>query len=260
MAVALKHVNQPAPSPREMVPALPPELEAVVLKALAKDPAQRYGDADSFIKDLEVVEAAAAPGPGGRREHGRIRSDGAPATAPTALAPAPAAAAEPPPSARRGGAGASAPAGDRGAAGRAAGRQPPPLARGRAARRRSPSLALLAFLLLGSADKVDGAAGRGADAWSRRAQRVDRAGFDVEVKRRTDQAPRDFVFEQSPNPGQKVDKGSVVTLFVSNGPSTVRVPGRRRPAARRMRGGGCGAPTCGRMSSARARRRSRRGS
>ena len=55
-------------------------------------------------------------------------------------------------------------------------------------------------------------------------RRVDRAGLDVEVKRRTDQAPRDFVFEQSPNPGQHVDKGSLVTLFVSNGPSTVRVP------------------------------------
>ena len=32
------------------------------------------------------------------------------------------------------------------------------------------------------------------------------------------------MFEQSPNPGQKVDKGSVVTLFVSNGPTTVKVP------------------------------------
>ena len=70
-------------------------------------------------------------------------------------------------------------------------------------------------------------------------QRVDRAGLDVEVKRRTDQAPRDFVFEQSPNPGQEVDEGSVVTLFVSNGPSTVSVPDvvgqRRRMRRRRLR-------------------------
>ena len=68
-------------------------------------------------------------------------------------------------------------------------------------------------------------------------QRLDRAGLGVEVKRRADQAPRDFVFEQSPNPGQKVDKDSIVTLFVSNGPTTVKVPdvvgldrGRRAPA------------------------------
>jgi eukaryotic-like serine/threonine-protein kinase len=54
--------------------------------------------------------------------------------------------------------------------------------------------------------------------------RLDSAGLGVEVKRRTDQAPRDFVFEQSPNPGQKVEKDSVVTLFVSNGPTTVEVP------------------------------------
>jgi serine/threonine-protein kinase len=55
-------------------------------------------------------------------------------------------------------------------------------------------------------------------------QRVERAGLGVEVKRRADQAPRDFVFEQSPNPGQRVDQDSVVTLFVSNGPTTVKVP------------------------------------
>jgi serine/threonine-protein kinase len=97
------------------------------------------------------------------------------------------------------------------------------------------ALVLLVVLLFGSADKVTVPPVVGQTLEQAR-QRVDRAGLDVEVKRRTDQAPRDFVFEQSPNPGQEVDEGSVVTLFVSNGPSTVRVPdvvGQEEADARR---------------------------
>ena len=75
-------------------------------------------------------------------------------------------------------------------------------------------------------------------------QRLDRAGLGVEVKRRADQAPRDFVFEQSPNPGQKVDKDSIVTLFVSNGPTTVKVPDVVGLSERRTRAGACAAPIC----------------
>jgi serine/threonine-protein kinase len=233
VAVALKHVNQPAPSPREAVPALPPELEAVVLKALAKDPAQRYGDADSFIKDLEVVESRLRQGPVDV-ESTAVFAPLAATTAPTALAPVPAAAAEPP---------ALPPA--------AAEPAPPPPAIGEPPegppdrnRRRwlaaallggLAALVLLAVLLFGSADKVTVPPVVGQTLEQAR-ERVDRAGLDVEVKRRTDQAPRDFVFEQSPNPGQEVDEGSVVTLFVSNGPSTVRVPdvvGQEEADARR---------------------------
>ena len=99
-------------------------------------------------------------------------------------------------------------------------------------------LVLLAVLLFGSADKATVPPVVGQTLEQARV-RVDRAGLEVEVKRRTDQAPRDFVFEQSPNPGQEVDKGSVVTLFVSNGPSTVRVPdvvGQQEADARRRLG------------------------
>jgi beta-lactam-binding protein with PASTA domain len=231
VAVALKHVNQPAPSPRETVPALPAELEAVVLKALAKDPAQRYGDADSFIKDLEVVESRLRQGPVDV-ESTAVFAPIAATTAPTALAPVPAAAAEaapvevepapPPPPAI----------------------EEPPGGPPDESRRRWLAaalvgglavLALLAFLLFGSADKVTVPPVVGQTLEQARL-RVDRAGLDVEVKRRTDQAPRDFVFEQSPNPGQEADEGSVVTLFVSNGPSTVRVPdvvGQEEADARR---------------------------
>ena len=37
VAIALKHVSEPPPSPREFRPEIPPQLEAVVLKSLAKD-------------------------------------------------------------------------------------------------------------------------------------------------------------------------------------------------------------------------------
>jgi len=219
VAVALKHVNQPAPSPREFVPELPPELEAVVLKALAKDPAQRYGDADSFIKDLEVVEERLRQGPVDV-ESTAVFAPMAATTAPTALAPAPAMSSESPPAVAE-------PA------------PPPPPVLGQdpdfpppdrrrrwlvaAAAAGAAALVLIAFLVFGSQEQVTVPPVIG-QTLEQASARVDRAGLDVEVKRRTDQAPRDFVFEQSPNPGQQVDKGSLVTLFVSNGPSTVRVP------------------------------------
>jgi serine/threonine-protein kinase len=45
MAVLMAHVNTPAPSPRLRNPAIPPELEAAILRLLEKDPARRFGSA-----------------------------------------------------------------------------------------------------------------------------------------------------------------------------------------------------------------------
>lgn len=42
VGVAMKHVNEPPPSPSQINPAIPPEVDAIVLKALAKDPRDRY--------------------------------------------------------------------------------------------------------------------------------------------------------------------------------------------------------------------------
>jgi eukaryotic-like serine/threonine-protein kinase len=53
VAIAFKQVSaQPRP-PSEVNPSVPPPLDAVVLRALAKDPAQRYADADEFIAALQ---------------------------------------------------------------------------------------------------------------------------------------------------------------------------------------------------------------
>jgi len=42
IGVALKHVNEPLPRPRDLNPNLPQSIEVVLIKALAKDPAHRY--------------------------------------------------------------------------------------------------------------------------------------------------------------------------------------------------------------------------
>lgn len=58
VAVAVKHVQEPPPRPRALVPSIPPELEAVVLKALQKDPEDRYATADEFGLELDRVRRA----------------------------------------------------------------------------------------------------------------------------------------------------------------------------------------------------------
>ena len=57
MAVALKQVSEPPVPPRQINPEIPPALNAVVLKALAKDPKDRYADATEFLRALDAAEA-----------------------------------------------------------------------------------------------------------------------------------------------------------------------------------------------------------
>jgi beta-lactam-binding protein with PASTA domain len=66
VTIALQHISQEPPPPSSVNPAVPPELDAVVLQALRKDPAQRYQSADELIAALEQVRAT-LPAP--RDEH-----------------------------------------------------------------------------------------------------------------------------------------------------------------------------------------------
>jgi HAMP domain-containing protein/predicted Ser/Thr protein kinase len=55
MAVVLAHIQKPAPSPRQANPAIPPELEAIILRCLEKSPAKRYQRVEEVLEDLNAV-------------------------------------------------------------------------------------------------------------------------------------------------------------------------------------------------------------
>lgn len=52
VAVALKHIQEQPPLPQELNPAIPAGLQAVILKALARDPLLRYQSAEELRQDL----------------------------------------------------------------------------------------------------------------------------------------------------------------------------------------------------------------
>lgn len=53
VAIALRHISQPAPRPATVKPGIPPVLEAIVIKAMAKSPVERFGSAEEMIQALE---------------------------------------------------------------------------------------------------------------------------------------------------------------------------------------------------------------
>jgi serine/threonine-protein kinase len=53
VAIAFKQVSAEPRAPSELQPGVPGALDAVVLRALAKDPARRFADADEFIAALQ---------------------------------------------------------------------------------------------------------------------------------------------------------------------------------------------------------------
>jgi len=87
LAIVLKHLNEPLPLPRQVSADIPPDVERVILKALAKSPDDRYQSAGVLADALEVslkriempiempseppelVVEAAAPTPTPRRMH-----------------------------------------------------------------------------------------------------------------------------------------------------------------------------------------------
>ncbi len=67
VTIALKQVSASPPPPSSLrgVEVIPPELDAVVLRALAKEPTERFADAEEFIAALEHVRRG-LPAGGGR--------------------------------------------------------------------------------------------------------------------------------------------------------------------------------------------------
>jgi eukaryotic-like serine/threonine-protein kinase len=61
--VAMRHVNDPAPRPSHLVPGLPPQIDLIILRALAKDPTRRWGSAGAVARALREWRHAGPPVP-----------------------------------------------------------------------------------------------------------------------------------------------------------------------------------------------------
>jgi serine/threonine-protein kinase len=189
VSIALKHLSEPPPRLAALRPDIHPALEGAVMKALAKQPSERYASADEFIAALEAARSAIASGTnGGQGQDTAVWS---------ALPP-------PPP---------VAPVRERGP------RRWPWVV--------LALLVALGIgvgiwaLLQNSRVTVPDQTGKQESAAT-----VDLAnrGFEVKVHRRESGSPVGQVIGQSPEAGTKVDKGSTVTLQVSSGPGTAQVP------------------------------------
>ncbi len=57
MGLAYKHISEPPKPIRELIPSVPPRLEAIVMKALSKDPTERFASAAEMEKALRAMLA-----------------------------------------------------------------------------------------------------------------------------------------------------------------------------------------------------------
>jgi eukaryotic-like serine/threonine-protein kinase len=197
VTIALKQVSEQPVAPSQLNPAVTPALEAVVMRALAKDPAQRYPDADAFIAALQGQEVPAAP-----------------PTDATAIAAAP----PPPPPVLAREPVAPAP--------------PPPLDPDEEGSRWwawllallvVAGLIIAAVLLLGNDKKVTVPDVVGASQAA--AQQALRAkGFATDATFETSTRRQGEVIGQDPSGGTQHKKGSTVHLTVSSGPGQAAVP------------------------------------
>jgi len=193
VTIALKQVNERPAPPSAYNPAVTPELEEAVMRALEKDPAHRYPDADAFIAALQGAR------------------DG---TATAVLAPvAPAPPLDPPSEAYVYPEEPLAPREPRDS-----GRWWLWLLAVLVA-----GLGLAAVLLLPGTQKVGVPTVVGADQANAEAK-LRREGFRVDTVQKTAEQPAGQVIGQDPTGGTKAKKGSTVTLTVSAGPQQVSVP------------------------------------
>lgn len=56
VAIALKHMQEEAVPPREIMPAIPEALEEIVIHAMEREPARRYQSAAEMIRDIDTFK------------------------------------------------------------------------------------------------------------------------------------------------------------------------------------------------------------
>ncbi len=88
-AILIKQATEPLPSPRKFVVDLPEVLEFILIKALAKEPGDRYNDVNALIRALENLrESTQAPFPSGRADTKTTTGEASPPSSRPARIPA----------------------------------------------------------------------------------------------------------------------------------------------------------------------------
>src|SRR3954464_1721682 len=82
VSIALKHVSEPAPSVASIRPDVHPALDAIVARALVKDPAGRFQSAEEFVLALDEARRAIATGQPGDHTAGFVPVGPPPPVAP----------------------------------------------------------------------------------------------------------------------------------------------------------------------------------
>jgi eukaryotic-like serine/threonine-protein kinase len=226
--IAMKHLNETPRPPSSLRPELTPELDQVVLRALAKNPEDRYQASEEFSADLDRVEAGIPIAPETSAAATAILSGGFETSATQVIPPTETARQLPP-------------------AQPAAPRRPPPTYPPRyrydePPRKRNRFLPWLLVILL-----LAGAAVAGWYVYTQiqdelrstqvavpnviglerklAVKKIEDQGFQADVQTGVGTAEdRGKVIDQNPDGGTRIEKGSTVRILVSVGPEQVEVP------------------------------------
>ena len=239
--IAMKHLNETPRPPSSLRPELTPELDHVVLRALAKNPEDRYQASEEFSADLDRVEAGIPIAPATSAAATAILSGGFETSATQVIPPTetdrqlpptqPASPRRPPPT------------------------YPPRYRYDEPPRKRNRFLPWLLVILL-----LAGAAVAGWYVYTQiqdelrstqvpvpnviglerklAVKKIEDQGFQADVQTGVGTAEdRGKVIDQNPAGGTRIEEGSTVRLLVSLGPEQVEVPevvGSRSTRRRRL--------------------------
>jgi serine/threonine-protein kinase len=235
VAVAYKHVQEQPVAPSRINPNVPPALEAIDLKLLEKDPAQRYASAEDLRSDLRrflegqpVLAAGAIGGAGAGVVIGAGLAGAAPADA-TTMVPA------------TSGAGGGAGFGGPPTTGGNYSTPPEKNRTGLYVGLTIGALVLIGLILffvgssMGKSTEQVAVPDVTTKSQTDATNALQTAGFKVSVKNvANDTIPANQVFEQTPKGNTNADKGSTVEITVSSGIGDATVPdvvGRTQAAA-----------------------------
>jgi serine/threonine-protein kinase len=192
VAVALKQVSEQPRRPSAVNPQVPPALDAVVMRALAKDPDARFNDADAFLKALDAAERAPdTPRPEDTAAFAAVTPEGEHLL-------------------------------DEDEDYEYEQRRRIPWKWIIFALLAVAVAGLVAFALTRPEQvKVPNVLTQDVGTAT---VLLEKEGFDVDLRPTPSTAPRDTVLEQDPIAGSKADEGSTVALTISSGPAIIQIP------------------------------------